>query len=221
MLGVRTNREFLQKLAADPDVRAGRLDTGLIERFLGTVAFERPRPELLEAAASRRIPAPNGSAWHDARGWRIGEHRPTRFRVTDGHGLETDVVVGDALVASSAAMREFGDVTWAATSTAIFELEFLSRDQQFAAHRLTLTRVAGEADPNIRTPMPGTVVAVERTSGDEVEPGQVLVTIEAMKMEHKLLASVAGVVTIDVVQGDQVATDQVVATISPHKGAAA
>jgi acetyl-CoA/propionyl-CoA carboxylase biotin carboxyl carrier protein len=108
-----------------------------------------------------------------------------------------------------------------ATPTAIFALEFPTRATQFAAHRRTLTRAAGAADPNIRTPMPGTVVAVERRSGDEVEAGQVLVTIEAMKMEHKLLASVAGVVTIDVVQGDLVALDQVVARVSPHEGAAA
>ncbi|HEX4442406.1 MAG TPA: biotin carboxylase N-terminal domain-containing protein [Galbitalea sp.] len=221
VLGVRTNREFLQKLVADPDVRAGKLDTGLIERFLGTIEFEQPSNELLEAVAATRAPAADGSAWHDARGWRIGAHRATRFRVIDGHGHEADVQVGDEVVSSDAITLDRGTITWVATPTAIFELDFLTREQQFAAHRLTLTRAPGEADPNIRTPMPGTVIAIERKSGDEVEAGQVLVTIEAMKMEHKLLASVAGVVTIDVVQGDQVATDQVVATISPHKGAAA
>ena len=221
VLGVRTNREFLQKLIMDPDVRAGKLDTGLIERFLGAVEFEQPSAELLAAVAAARFPPRDGSAWHDARGWRVGARRPTRFRVTDGHGHEADIEVGDVVAPSNAVALDRGNLSWVATPTAIFELEFLTREQQFAEHRLTLTRTAGEADPNIRTPMPGTVVAVESRSGDEVEAGQVLVTIEAMKMEHKLLASVAGVVTIDVVQGDQVSLDQVVAKISPHKGAAA
>jgi biotin carboxyl carrier protein len=40
-------------------------------------------------------------------------------------------------------------------------------------------------------------------------------------MEHKMLASQAGVVTIDVSQGDLVSLDQIVARISPHEGAAA
>ncbi|MDQ1563852.1 MAG: acetyl-CoA/propionyl-CoA carboxylase, biotin carboxylase, biotin carboxyl carrier protein, partial [Actinomycetota bacterium] len=92
---------------------------------------------------------------------------------------------------------------------------------QLADHRSTLTRAAGVASPDIRTPMPGTVVAVAARSGDSVEEGQLLVTVEAMKMEHKMLASLAGVVTIDVHPGDLVALDQVVASISPHEGAAA
>jgi hypothetical protein len=40
-------------------------------------------------------------------------------------------------------------------------------------------------------------------------------------MEHKMLASISGVVTIGVTQGDLVSLDQVVASIDPHKGAAA
>jgi len=40
-------------------------------------------------------------------------------------------------------------------------------------------------------------------------------------MEHTMLASVAGVVTLTVSSGDQVRTGQVVARIIPHEGAAA
>jgi acetyl-CoA/propionyl-CoA carboxylase biotin carboxyl carrier protein len=231
VLGVRTNREFLQKLVADPDVRAGRLDTSLIERFLAGLEFERPSRQVLETAAASRVPAANGSPWHDSRGWRVGEHRASRFHVSDGHGFdgEVEIEVSDASDANPAAsspashlvINNVGTTTWVATPTSIFALDFPTRAQQLAEHRRSLTRVAGSADPNVRTPMPGTVVAVESKSGDEVEAGQLLVTIEAMKMEHKLLASVAGVVTIDVVQGDLVSLDQVVASIRPHEGAAA
>jgi acetyl-CoA/propionyl-CoA carboxylase biotin carboxyl carrier protein len=69
--------------------------------------------------------------------------------------------------------------------------------------------------------MPGTVVAVAARSGDTVEAGQLLVTIEAMKMEHKMLSPAAGVVTIGVTKGELVSLDQIVASVSPHKGAAA
>ncbi len=67
--------------------------------------------------------------------------------------------------------------------------------------------------------MPGTVVTVQVQDGAAVEPGQPLVTVEAMKMEHSMLASVAGTVTIHVAVGDQVRQGQVVATIEPHEGA--
>ena len=87
-------------------------------------------------------------------------------------------------------------------------------------HRATLGRVEGAADPEVRSAMPGTVISVTAATGTVVEAGQPLLTIEAMKMEHTMLASVAGVVTITVASGDQVRLDQVVARIDPHEGAA-
>ena len=69
--------------------------------------------------------------------------------------------------------------------------------------------------------MPGTVVSVSVRTGDVVEAGQPLLAIEAMKMEHTMLASIAGTVTVTVAEGDQVRVDQVVATIHPHEGAGA
>ena len=47
----------------------------------------------------------------------------------------------------------------------------------------------------ITAPMPGKVVAVLVKEGDEVEEGQGLVVVEAMKMENELKAPKAGVVT--------------------------
>jgi geranyl-CoA carboxylase alpha subunit len=53
--------------------------------------------------------------------------------------------------------------------------------------------------------MDGAIVEVLVNEGDEVEVGQTLVVLEAMKMEHPLKAEVAGkVANINVVAGDQV-----------------
>jgi acetyl-CoA/propionyl-CoA carboxylase biotin carboxyl carrier protein len=52
-----------------------------------------------------------------------------------------------------------------------------------------------------------------------VTAGQTLLTVEAMKMEHKLRATVDGTVTITVKPADLVKLDQVVASIAPHNGA--
>ena len=71
----------------------------------------------------------------------------------------------------------------------------------------------GADSPEVRAVMPGTVVAVGAATGDAVVEGQALVTIEAMKMEHSMLASIAGTATVTVNVGDQVALGQVVAIV--------
>jgi biotin carboxyl carrier protein len=50
------------------------------------------------------------------------------------------------------------------------------------------------ADPDVRAPMTGRIVAVKVQPGDAVNSGDVLVTLEAMKMEYRLAAPMAGVV---------------------------
>jgi acetyl-CoA/propionyl-CoA carboxylase biotin carboxyl carrier protein len=64
--------------------------------------------------------------------------------------------------------------------------------------------------------MPGTVVSVAVDHGQAVEAGQPLVSVEAMKMEHQLVAALAGTVALHVTPGALVKADQVVATVTPH-----
>ena len=69
-------------------------------------------------------------------------------------------------------------------------------------------RHAGAAD-TVVSPMQGTVLRVGVTAGQEIEPGQVLVVVEAMKMENEIVAHHAGTVEqVDVSEGDQVAGGQ-------------
>jgi propionyl-CoA carboxylase alpha chain len=59
---------------------------------------------------------------------------------------------------------------------------------------------------DLHAPMPGTVVLVSVRVGDRVEEGQVLMVLEAMKMEHQISASATSNVTgIFVSEGEQVA----------------
>jgi acetyl-CoA/propionyl-CoA carboxylase biotin carboxyl carrier protein len=78
--------------------------------------------------------------------------------------------------------------------------------------------VGGAAE--IRSPMPGVVLAVQVDVGDPVEAGQPLIVVEAMKMEHTVRASRNGWVGELLVQvGDQVALDQSLALIHSSEGA--
>jgi acetyl-CoA/propionyl-CoA carboxylase, biotin carboxylase, biotin carboxyl carrier protein len=58
-------------------------------------------------------------------------------------------------------------------------------------------------------------VSVSGSNGDTVEAGQVLLSVEAMKMEHQLVAPLDGTVHISVGSGDLVKADQILATIHP------
>jgi acetyl-CoA/propionyl-CoA carboxylase biotin carboxyl carrier protein len=249
VLGVHTNIEFLRALLADDAVRAGDLDTGLIERALPGIRFRQPDPAMLAAAALHVHSGRGGAArppWHEPRGWRIGAARPSRYQFAIGATEFVDVMVAggpDAPIVTvgdgqpTAArllplpggavsiefdghervirLAESGRSLWIGDRGFSCELVLLSREEQLADLLASTTREVGATSPDVRSPMPGTVVAVEVSAGDTVSVGQVLLTVEAMKMEHKLLAPVAGIVETTVTPGDLVALDQVVARISP------
>ncbi|MFF4774364.1 acetyl/propionyl/methylcrotonyl-CoA carboxylase subunit alpha [Microtetraspora fusca] len=127
ILGVTTNIGFLRGLVTRPEVAAGHLDTGLVERLLreegpeGGLSGEPLPLDALVAAAllfhsrtERR--AGHGDPWDVADGWRIGEHAWTGYRL-ESQGDAVDVRVrglaGDAEVdvsghSLSASLRRHG-----------------------------------------------------------------------------------------------------------------
>ena len=81
--------------------------------------------------------------------------------------------------------------------------------------QLVLGGVRGAADGVVRSPMPGTVLAVKAALGESVAEGQPLVVVEAMKMEHTVTAPMAGVVTeLPAVPGRAVEMDALLAVVS-------
>jgi 3-methylcrotonyl-CoA carboxylase alpha subunit len=71
-------------------------------------------------------------------------------------------------------------------------------------------------DGVVRSPMPGTVLAVKAAPGERVSSGQPLVIVEAMKMEHTVRAPADGVVTeLAATPGQPVALDETLAVITP------
>ena len=72
----------------------------------------------------------------------------------------------------------------------------------------------GHGRQNITSPMPGKVVRVLVHAGQEVEPGQGLLVVEAMKMQNEMKASKAGrVAAINVKDGDTVAAGETLTVI--------
>ena len=67
---------------------------------------------------------------------------------------------------------------------------------------------------SVRSPMPGKIVKVMVGEGDEVREGDVLLVLEAMKMEHALRSTATGrVESVRAAVGDQVADGAVLAVV--------
>jgi acetyl-CoA/propionyl-CoA carboxylase biotin carboxyl carrier protein len=245
VLGVRTNLAWLRTLLAHPDVRAGRLDTGLIGR-LDAPAETTPDHVLAAAALAGLLDLPAGDAPFDRLGgWRLGaDPAPARWRLVPAAGASGDPV--DVAVAGppdralvtldgrdrhASAHRDGAtlvvtlDGTTRAYRTAVADgVRWLARDGDAWAlreqERLRAARTAGgHGDGPLTAPMPGTVTAVEVAEGDHVTAGQRLVVVEAMKMEHVVSAPTDGVVKdLAAKAGAAVALDAPLVTVVPEPG---
>ena len=240
VLGVTTGTGFLRALLAHPDVRAGRLDTGLLERSLDDLVPTAVPDVAVVAAAMRRLvdlpAAAPGDPWTALTGWRVSGRAPVRFDVLDLAGERLPVAVtgtpeaaqvrvGDAVHAAAARplpdgllLTVDGRTTTVVTAvdgaTTWVAVDWLTWSV-VAARPARVRAVEADADAQVRSPMPGAVVAVHVGTGEAVAAGAPLLAVEAMKMEHVLRAPLAGTVEVLVRVGDQVVVDQPVATVHP------
>ena len=81
-------------------------------------------------------------------------------------------------------------------------------------HRVKSSGVGKTAGDSLESPMQGTVVKINKSNGDRVEPGDLIVVLEAMKMEQPLIAHKSGTVAgLQVGVGQTVASGQILCVI--------
>ncbi|HSP38373.1 MAG TPA: biotin carboxylase N-terminal domain-containing protein [Frankiaceae bacterium] len=240
VLGFGTNVAFLRALVTHPDVRAGRLDTGLIERHLDALtSSDVPDFAYVAYALSRRAAlGPGADPWDSLTGFRLSGRAPVRFDVlaTDGSRLtltvtgplsdagelpDVKVQIGERSAVASAEPTDDGLLlTFDGVTAPVLVRDGWVGAEGSAWHvvdapPLRTKADATAADGEVRSPMPGSVVDRPAEPGAAVVAGEALLVIEAMKMEHVLRAPVAGTVDLLVRVGDQVAVDQVLARVVP------
>ncbi len=197
-----TNGGFLWRLLGHDGFGEGAVDTGLIERNIAALT-QRPEPtaEALGAAAAALVGAPGALPWASQSGFRLNAPPRRQARLRDQYARV--FTVGLPPACDHAAPRDVATIDEGAE-------RFLVRlDRTLGAHGGALS------DGAILAPMPGKVIAIEVTQGQAVRKGQKLVVLEAMKMEHALVAPFDGIVAdLTVSAGAQVQVDALLAHIT-------
>jgi propionyl-CoA carboxylase alpha chain len=233
--GVTTNRDLLVRVLRDPDFLAGRTHTGFLEgRDLAAPLLDDAGRRVAAAAAVLAGQAARRAAdrvlGHVPSGFRTVGRDPQRVVLDDGlevayrfardgtlqHlAVDGQELAGARLHAAAAdevdlevdGVRRRLAVHAAGAERYVFTPQGTARFVEQPRHPLPGSQLAAGS---LTSPMPGTVVRVAVAEGEQVAAGTVLLALEAMKMEHEVLAPADGTVRVlHVEPGAQVQTGAV------------
>jgi 3-methylcrotonyl-CoA carboxylase alpha subunit len=239
--GVKSNRAFLARLVGHPAFRAGAVDTGFIGRHADALA---PTTEVaddmvliaalaLTTPAATRVPA---SMFERFGGFRlnlkaergidlfVGATRHALLLSAEGTGTrveglgETRILAGRWVDDLMFEADLDGRLVRAAVliSGAAVEVRLEGRVAHLSTRPLATDAKGLASDARVTAPMPGRVLALDVAVGMTVAVGDRLLVLEAMKMEHRLVARVAGTVAaVHIGEGDQVADGTLLVEIEP------
>ncbi|CRM45969.1 acetyl-CoA carboxylase biotin carboxylase subunit [Pseudomonas sp. 24 R 17] len=215
LLGVATNRQLLADMLKHPDFIAGDFSTGFIAEHFNEVLPQTASNDQLALAATLFYTHSADQHPQALAGWRNTASVPCTYRLevngeihsvsADPLPLTTDgryatVVLNG--IRRRVAYHLDGNQLW------LPGLTVTNRTQQVAS------RQADASSGTVKAPMDGAIVDVRVCAGDSVTKGQLLLVLEAMKMEHPLTAGIDGVIKgVQVIAGDQVRNRQVLLEI--------
>jgi 3-methylcrotonyl-CoA carboxylase alpha subunit len=230
--GPKTNRAFLARLASQPAFVAGDVSTGFITAHHAELFAPVPTPRAAIAhaaiaateSAARRHSGPF-SAFPD---FRINLSAPRTIDLYEGdtrHALAVtraggahrvegagEPMVAALRCASMADHRIAGEIDGEPTSAIVLatrervEVRLCGRSFVFGLVPARAKASVGGSDGRMLAPMPGRVLQVAVKPGQRVTLGERLLVLEAMKMEHRIVAPADAVVrAVAVAEGDQVA----------------
>jgi geranyl-CoA carboxylase alpha subunit len=243
-LGVATNQTFLGACLDHPDFVTGRATTSFIGRHGDDLTPADPerdaRAHRLAAVLLTSSPVAQQTA-HD--GSVISHPLPILFRFeTDSspcaatvvrHGAERyEVTIADRTTTLTIEERGSDEVTFsldglrerAAFKRDVRELHLRLRGRVYhvvdTTHAAAVRKADGSGDGKVRAAMAGRVVSLLVSPGARVNERQSVLTLEAMKMEHTLVAPIAGcVASVNVALGAQVSANQVLVEIAAEHAA--
>jgi excisionase family DNA binding protein len=194
VVGITTNRGFLRWLLERQDVAAGELDTELIDREW------RPRanglPEDTWSIAARAV-SDHVRAGAARAGFRLNGPAVLNIEI---EGEARQVAVVEHAAKAGYSVYHDGDVVLDLDGRAVRARIAPAPTPDAALRHAAHT---GSSVAVIKSPMPGAVLEVRVSVDDAVTAGQVLLVLEAMKMENTVTAPAAGRVTAVLVEPSQ------------------
>ena len=216
VLGLVTNLRFLRWLVRQPVVRDGAARTDTLDRIWPAddwAELARIPDDAWAAAAAALTDVEadaNADTWTGS--WRL--NGPGSIRLA-AEGIERSVPLGRPAVAPDLEVLRVGDIAYVDIAGRSVAFELARPPSLERTGRGAGTAGAG-GTVELLAPMPGSVLAVHVEVGTDVEAGDPVVTLEAMKMEHAVVATGPGRVTeLLVTQADQVTRGQRLAVIGP------
>jgi acetyl-CoA/propionyl-CoA carboxylase, biotin carboxylase, biotin carboxyl carrier protein len=229
--GPTTNAAYLRALLARPEVRAGEIDTGLIERLGDEVAPPSPSPEMAALALIEMLGEPeDDDIWSTRTAWRM-QAPAWIHRTLEGPSGPLDVAIRstptgwdfDVDGPKTRHMDKFSAHQHRASVFAGGEAVWVV-DPDVGPVRYTPLvgddDSAASGDASLEAPMPGTVVQLRVQPGTAVSAGETLVVLESMKMEISIAAPRDGcVAAVHVAAGDQVERGAVLVELAEEPSA--
>ncbi|MBA6042971.1 acetyl/propionyl/methylcrotonyl-CoA carboxylase subunit alpha [Pseudomonas lactis] len=215
LLGVATNQRLLINLLKHPDFINGDFSTGLIAEHFSVIPQQTATAEQLKLAAALFYQHSANQHTQTLARWRNTASVPVTYRL-EANGQLHSVSVDDLQLTTDGrhaslvikgvrrriAYHLDGNRLW------LPGLTVTDRTQQVAS------RQADASSGTVQAPMDGAIVDIRVCVGETVSKGQLLLVLEAMKMEHPLKAGIDGTVKeMRVMTGDQVRNRQVLLEI--------
>ncbi|MBH3467694.1 acetyl-CoA carboxylase biotin carboxylase subunit [Pseudomonas sp. PA-7-1E] len=215
LLGVATNQRLLIDLLKHPDFINGDFSTGLIAEHFSVIPQQTATAEQLKLAAALFYQHSANQHTQTLARWRNTASVPVTYRL-EANGQLHSVSVDDLQLTTDGrhaslvikgvrrriAYHLDGNRLW------LPGLTVTDRTQQVAS------RQADASSGTVQAPMDGAIVDIRVCVGETVSKGQLLLVLEAMKMEHPLKAGIDGTVKeMRVMTGDQVRNRQVLLEI--------
>jgi acetyl-CoA/propionyl-CoA carboxylase biotin carboxyl carrier protein len=217
VLGLTTNLRFLRWLMRQQAVRDGQMRIDSLARIWPPDDWPT-RTVIPEEAWQAAGAALGGAGWLG--GWRL--NAPPRIRLASGHDERTVALqpgvpeTADGWPAVAVATDSRGDVANVDVAGRSIPIRLAPAPDVDRAARHAAGAQHGGGPAEIVAPMPGSILAVHVTSGQAVDAGDPIATLEAMKMEHSVAAPIAGrIAELRARAGDQVARVDVLAVVEP------
>jgi 3-methylcrotonyl-CoA carboxylase alpha subunit len=232
VVGPHANAAFLKALVSHPEFRAGRFDTGFIDRNLGQLTRVDPAVENAAIAAAVETllrPAAQESEgqsdswcdpWRDPwaanDGFALGPARQFDLDITvDGHPRKATVQWGEGARVTMDGVAAGNGVRFVPAGAGVVAIaDGVQRSVALKSYdSIDVDHLDG--DGVIKAPMHGKVLAILVEQGASVQKGERVAVVEAMKMEHALMAPIDGTVAeIVAAVGAQIAEGATILSIA-------